>query len=54
MVCGSLQVLRLLSTTKTGHHDIAESGVKHPKNQSINQPYQNVVVKTNNNNKKKN
>jgi hypothetical protein len=25
------------STTKTGRHDIAESGVKHQNNQSINQ-----------------
>jgi hypothetical protein len=25
------------STTKTGHHDIAESGVKHQKSNQINQ-----------------
>ena len=31
MVDGSLRGLRLSSTTKTGRHDIAESGVKHQK-----------------------
>ena len=33
MVGGSLRVLRLPSTTKSGRHDIAESGVKHKTNQ---------------------
>jgi hypothetical protein len=27
------------STNKTGHHDIAESGIKTPKNQSIDQSW---------------
>ena len=35
MVGGSLRVLRLLPSTITGRHDIAEGGVKHKK--SINQ-----------------
>jgi hypothetical protein len=38
MIGGSLRVLLASSTTKTGRHDIAESGVKHNSiNQSINQ-----------------
>jgi hypothetical protein len=42
MVGGSLQVFWLNSTTKTGHHDIAEILLKvvlNTKNQSINQSY---------------
>jgi hypothetical protein len=35
MVGGSHQVLQVSSTTKTGRHDIAESGVKHQKSNQI-------------------
>jgi hypothetical protein len=32
------------STTKTGPHNIAESGVKHTKNQSINQTFPHTIA----------